>query len=172
MVNNQVSWTSTSPPHAAASDVSHMGEVTPRAQTLRSSDYLVSNDARLLTDRRFTPRCAMKRAASWTIFIYRRTRERYLVVVNASNTDKDYAHMPKVAAAFKSGHAAPAEQRSPNYTQLPFRAQKPLKLYKITDTPLSPVKYYWFTEGKVLGSISRARSHGVYGRDGFEIYVP
>ena len=60
------------------------------------------------------------------------------------------------------------------YTQLAIQGPKAeATLQKLTSTPLSGIKNYWFTWGQVCGchNVMIART-GYTGEDGFEIYIP
>jgi aminomethyltransferase len=115
------------------------------------------------------------------LVIYRRAADRFLVVVNASNTEKDFAHAQKIEKLFRSQHAGAQftlTNESAHYTQIAIQGRNAVRvLQKITETPLSPLKNYWFAEGHVLGQGNQkipailART-GYTGEDGFEVYVP
>jgi aminomethyltransferase len=107
------------------------------------------------------------------LVIYRRAQDRFLVVVNASNTEKDFEHMRKVAASFGRTGEFSLTNESANYTQIAIQGPRAREiLQKLTETPLAEIKTYWFAEGKVLGSIPAVLARtGYTGEDGFEVYV-
>jgi aminomethyltransferase len=110
------------------------------------------------------------------LVIYRRATDRFLVVVNASNTDKDFKWMESIAADFqnRTGHAFTLKNASADYTQIALQGPKAAEiLQQLTATPLHPIKTYWFEEGMILGSIPAVLARtGYTGEDGFEVYVP
>lgn len=159
-------------------DVSHMGEVHVEGKDSEEFlNYLVSNNVAKLADgqAQYTVMCHEDGGIVDDLVIYRRARDRFLVVVNASNTDKDFAHIQKIQTLFK-GKAGDLRisNESANYTQIAIQGQKAAEiLQKITQTPLAPVKTYWFAEGSVLNGIPATLARtGYTGEDGFEVYVP
>ncbi|MGK5082211.1 glycine cleavage system aminomethyltransferase GcvT [Bdellovibrionota bacterium FG-1] len=160
-------------------DVSHMGEVHAEgAQAEAFLNYLVSNNVSkiALGQAQYTVMCNARGGIVDDLLIYKRTPGRYLVVVNASNTDKDFAHMKEIETQFRSKHPQ-ADLRVTNesrqYTQIAVQGPKAVEIaQKLTSTPLSAIKTYWFAEGTVLGSIPAILARtGYTGEDGFEIYV-
>ncbi len=156
-------------------DVSHMGEVHvegPDAE--RFLNYLVSNNVSKLAvgQAQYTVMCNPQGGIVDDLVIYRRAQDRFLVVVNASNTDKDFAHMQSVAKGLGGDFRLTNE--SANYTQIAIQGRKAAEILQaLTQTPLAPIKTYWFAEGTVLGSIPAVIARtGYTGEDGFEIYVP
>src|SRR5205823_1656910 len=62
---------------------------------------------------------------------------------------------------------------SDRYSQLAIQGPRALAtLQKLTETKLSEIKYYWFTDGAVAGVPARIARTGYTGEDGFEIYTP
>jgi aminomethyltransferase len=161
-------------------DVSHMGEVHvegPGAEGFLN--YLVSNNVAKLQDlqAQYTVMCNEQGGLVDDLVIYRRTREKFLVVVNASNTEKDFSWMQKVAEAYRAkaaGTQFTLTNESHKYTQIAIQGRKAQEiLQKLTSTPLAPIKTYWFAEGMVLSGIPAVLARtGYTGEDGFEVYVP
>lgn len=156
-------------------DVSHMGEVHvegPEAETFLN--YLVSNNVAKLAigQAQYTLMCNERGGLVDDLVIYRRAKDRFLVVVNASNTDKDFAWMRSVFQ--KRNWNAKLTNESANYTQIAVQGRNAqATLQKLTKTDLSPIRNYWFVEGLVLGSIPAVLARtGYTGEDGFEVYVP
>lgn len=160
-------------------DVSHMGEVHAEgAQAEAFLNYLVSNNVTKLAlgQAQYTVMCNEQGGIVDDLLIYKRTPDRYLVVVNASNTDKDFAHMQKVQKAFVSQHPGAdlrVTNESSKYTQIAIQGPKAVEILQtLTDTPLAPIKTYWFAEGKVLKTVPAVLARtGYTGEDGFEVYV-
>jgi aminomethyltransferase len=156
-------------------DVSHMGEVHvdgPGAE--KYLNYLVSNNVAKLAvgQAQYTVMCNEQGGLVDDLVIYRRAADRFLVVVNASNTEKDFAWMKKILA--KSGINARISDESAKYTQIAVQGRKAAEtLQALTDTPLAPIRNYWFAEGTVLKGIPAILARtGYTGEDGFEVYVP
>ncbi|MGZ3708642.1 MAG: glycine cleavage system aminomethyltransferase GcvT, partial [Bdellovibrionota bacterium] len=160
-------------------DVSHMGEFHvegPDAEAFLN--YLVSNNVAKLAigQAQYTVLCNDHAGLVDDLVIYRRANDRFLVVVNASNTDKDFAHAQKIEKLFKSrGHENfTLTNESAKYTQIAVQGRKAVDtLQKLTKTELAPIKTYWFAEGTVCGGIPAVLARtGYTGEDGFEVYVP
>jgi aminomethyltransferase len=162
-------------------DVSHMGEV--HVEGTHSEDflnYLVSNNVAKLAigQAQYTVMCHESGGIVDDLVIYRRAKDRFLVVVNASNTDKDFQHMLAIQKKFQQGNPKLNDFRLTNesarYTQIAIQGRKAQDiLSQITEVPLSSIKTYWFIEGSILKTIPAiiART-GYTGEDGFEIYIP
>lgn len=159
-------------------DVSHMGEVhVEGADAEDYLNYLVSNNVAKLAEgqAQYTVMCNENGGIVDDLVIYRRSRDRFLVVVNASNTEKDFAHMTKVKGAFRGRTSdLRVTNESAKYTQIAIQGPKAaVILQEITSTPLQPIKTYWFAEGTVLNAIPAVLARtGYTGEDGFEVYVP
>lgn len=159
-------------------DVSHMGEVHVEGKDAEEFlNYLVSNNVAKIAigQAQYTVMCNERGGIVDDLVIYRRAQDRFLVVVNASNTDKDFTHIQKIASSFrgKAGDLRVTNE-SAKYTQIAIQGQKAQEiLQKLTDTPLSSIKTYWFSEGIVLKTIPAILARtGYTGEDGFELYVP
>jgi aminomethyltransferase len=159
-------------------DVSHMGEVHVEGKDSEEFlNYLVSNNVAKVAigQAQYSVMCNEQGGIVDDLVIYRRGQDRFLVVVNASNTDKDFAHMQKIAQQFKGQTGdLKLSNESARYTQIALQGRKAQEiLQKLTQTPLSPIKTYWFAEGTVLNNVPAiiART-GYTGEDGFEIYIP
>src|SRR5205814_523274 len=86
---------------------------------------------------------------------------------NASNVDKDYAHIAKHAGTF----GVTIENVSDDMGLLALQGpQAAAILQTLTETDLSAIKYYHFTEGEVAGMPMIISRTGYTGEDGFELY--
>ncbi len=152
-------------------DVSHMGEVTVRGrQALELLQKSTCNDVSKLENGRAHYNGLLYPTAGFVddILIYRNAPDDYFVVVNASNTDKDYEWMAECA----KGMDVEVKNVSPDYAQLAIQGPGAEKLLQpMTDVSLAPIKYYRFTHGKVLGVPALVSRTGYTGEDGFEVYV-
>lgn len=158
-------------------DVSHMGEVHVEGPDAESYlNFLVTNNVAKLSvgQAQYTLMCHASGGIVDDLVIYRKASDRFLVVVNASNTDKDFQHMLQVQKLFFSDKNVQLSNESANYTQIAVQGPKAAAiLSKLTSVDLTSIKTYWFTEGTVCHKIPAliART-GYTGEDGFEIYVP
>jgi aminomethyltransferase len=158
-------------------DVSHMGEIHVEGSHAEGFlNYLVTNDVSKLSigQAQYTVMCHASGGIVDDLVIYRRDRDRFLVVVNASNTDKDFKHMLQVKEQFFQNKDFHLTNESTKYTQIALQGPKSAEiLKKLTTTDLSLIKTYWFSEGKVCHDIPAILARtGYTGEDGFELYVP
>ena len=157
-------------------DVSHMGEVHvegPGAD--RFLDHLVTNHVAKLAvgQALYTVMCQSDGGIVDDLVVYRREKEKFLLVINASRTEKDFQHIQSVWNDYGRGELKITNE-SDYYSQIAIQGRQAAKiLEKITQTPLAEIKTYWFAEGQVLDAVPAiiART-GYTGEDGFELYVP
>ena len=156
---------------AGVFDVSHMGEVTVKGrQALDLLQQSTCNDVSKLDDGRAQYNGLLYPTAGFVddILIYRNGSDDYFVVVNASNTDKDYEWIAKSA----KGMDVEVKNVSANYAQLALQGPESERILQpMTDVKLGPMKYYRFAHGKVGGVTALVSRTGYTGEDGFEIYV-
>ncbi|TGE32703.1 glycine cleavage system aminomethyltransferase GcvT [Desulfosporosinus sp. Sb-LF] len=152
-------------------DVSHMGEVDVRGkEALAYVQKLITNDVSKLQDGKilYSPMCYPNGGIVDDLLVYCYNREHFFIVVNASNTDKDYEWMVEQTKEYD----VVVENVSDQYAQLAL--QGPLAetiLQRITNVNLAQIKYYGFTHGDVNGVPCLISRTGYTGEDGFEIYV-
>lgn len=157
-------------------DVSHMGEVHVEGPDAEAYlNYLVTNNVSRLVDGQalYTVMCHEDGGIVDDLLIYRRSAEKFLVVINASNTEKDFQHMTAVHKAFEKNNCSVTNESS-QYTQIAVQGRLAEEiLAPLTKSPLSEIKYYHFVEGHVLDDIPAMISRtGYTGEDGFELYIP
>jgi len=151
-------------------DVSHMGEfeVTGR-DALAFVSYVTSNDPGALAYGQVQYSCFMHETGGIVddCLVYR-LADRMMLVVNASNTAKDWAHINRYASKFDVKLANVSDEVALLALQGP-RAQAILQ-------PLAPgvnldaIKYYHCVTGKVAGVNCIISRTGYTGEDGFELY--
>ncbi len=153
-------------------DVSHMGEVTVEGEDAEMFiQYVVTNDISNLNDYQiaYTTMCYPDGGVVDDLLVYRVNKKKYLLVINASNTDKDYEW-------FKSQvfGDVKVENVSDSYAQLAIQGPNAEKiLQKLTSTNLSEIEFYHFADNVALGDLKAIVSRtGYTGEDGFEIYLP
>ena len=159
-------------------DVSHMGEFWvngPRA--LEFLQYVTSNDVSALTDGKVQYTCFPngKGGIIDDLLVYRFSKEKYLLVVNASNIEKDWAWCIQHAARFgiTAGPGKDMNNASDGTAQL--AVQGPLALtamQKLTSEKITDMEYYTFKVLKFAGIPDVILSTtGYTGAGGCEIYV-
>jgi len=105
------------------------------------------------------------------LLVYR-FADHLMLVINASNRDKDIAHLEAHRAGFECTMTDISDEMALLAIQGP---QAPAIVASLADvpagnTPLDGIKYYWFTEGKVAGVPCIISRTGYTGELGFELY--
>jgi len=152
-------------------DVSHMGEFTIKGpQALDLIQRVTSNDASKLIDGQAQYSCLPNETGGIVddLIVYKIKDNDYLLVVNASNIDKDWAWISKY-------NTKGAEMKNISDDICLFAVQGPKAvsvLQKLTKTDLSSIAYYHFALGEFAGVTDVIMSNtGYTGAGGFEIYV-
>lgn len=153
-------------------DVSHMGEFLVRGPgAIDFVNRVTTNNAAALTEGQVQYSAFLYDRGTFVddCLVYRFT-DHVMLVVNASNAAKDWAHIAPVAREFECDITDVSDDTALLALQGPMAQQV---LQPFTDADLEPVKYYHFTTGTVAGVpgvvISRT---GYTGEDGFELYLP
>lgn len=153
-------------------DVSHMGEIFvtgPEAE--QAIQYLTSNNIATLTDGKAQYGAILnpKGGVVDDIIVYRYSKERYLICVNASNADKDFAWFTK-----HNKHNATFENKSASYGQIALQGPMAKKIVEaIPDMKvLGDLAYFHFKDISVAGVPVIAARTGYTGEDGFEFFIP
>jgi aminomethyltransferase len=152
-------------------DVSHMGEFTVKGtQALDLIQRVTSNDASKLIDGQAQYSCLPNETGGIVddLIVYKIKDNDYMLVVNASNIEKDWNWISKF-------NTKGAEMKNISDDLCLFAVQGPKAtgvLQKLTKTDLSVIKYYHFTVGEFAGVPNVVMSNtGYTGSGGFEIYV-
>src|SRR5690348_18248950 len=150
-------------------DVSHMGEFIIRGPgAVDFVNYVTTNDvAKLAVGQVHYSTILNERGTIEDDCLVYRFADHLMMVVNASNAAKDFAHISKQLPKFK----AELEDVSDDMSLLALQGPKAASiLQKLTKTDLSAIKYYHFAEGEVSGMPSIISRTGYTGEDGFELY--
>jgi len=154
-------------------DVSHMGEFWisgPKAFDL--IQFATSNDVSKLFDGKVQYSCLPNATGGIVddLLVYRVNEEMYLLVVNASNIDKDWNHLSELNKEF----GATMVNKSDDTSLLAVQGPKATAaLQSLTDMTLSDMEYYTFKIGTFAGVENVVVSTtGYTGAGGFEIYFP
>ncbi len=153
-------------------DVSHMGEIdVVGRRALDFVQYVTCNDASKLTPGRAQYSGLMTPRGTFVddLLVHKVADDRYFLVVNAANKDKDYAYLCAQAPAFDGVDVL---DRSADYAQLAVQGPRALAvLQRLTPVKLDEIKYYRFVEGEVTKVPAVIARTGYTGEDGFEVYV-
>lgn len=152
-------------------DVSHMGQFFIEGATAKDLlQYVTTNDLNLLENGKAQYSCLPNGNGGIVddLIIYKMEDEKYFVVVNASNIDKDWNHIQKYNEKFGAKMTNLSDETSLIAIQGPKATEI---LQKLTETNLSEIAYYHFTVGNVAGVDNVIISNtGYTGSGGFEIY--
>jgi aminomethyltransferase len=152
-------------------DVSHMGEFTLKGpHALDLIQRVTSNDASKLKDGQAQYSCLPNETGGIVddLIVYKIKDNDYLLVVNASNIDKDWDWISKY-----NTKGAEMKNISDDICLFAVQGPKAVKvLQKLTPTDLASIQYYHFTVGELAGVKDVVISNtGYTGAGGFEIYV-
>lgn len=158
-------------------DVSHMGEFRVRGpQALDLAQHLVTNDVSRLVDGQalYAVLCHPSGGAVDDLLVYRLGADDVMLVVNASNIAKDWAHVTAVADGL--GLDAEVTDESDRTALLALQGPRAFEAFRAaTGVDPSDIPYYHFRRpeaGAVFGSERAIVSHtGYTGEAGLEIYL-
>jgi aminomethyltransferase len=152
-------------------DVSHMGQIHVRGpQAEAYLQWLTPNDLGKLAAGRAHYSAFLTERGTYVddLLVYRLGPAEFLIVVNASNADKDFAW----AEARTAGFDVEIDNVSHRYALLALQGPRAIEiLAPLTTTDLSAIKYYGFAHGQVDGARAILSRTGYTGEDGFELYV-
>jgi len=152
-------------------DVSHMGEVFVSGEkALDFLQYITTNDVSKLTPGKIQYTCLPNADGGIVddFLLYMTAKNNYLLVVNASNMEKDLAWINK-----HNTFGCTINNQSDNYSLLAVQGPKAIELLQeLTKINLSEIKYYNFKIGAIAGieDVILSRT-GYTGEIGFELYV-
>jgi aminomethyltransferase len=156
--------------HAGLFDVSHMGEAVFRGPDAEEAvQRLVTRDVSRLEEGQagYSAVCYESGGTVDDVIVYRRPDD-FLVVVNASNREKDLEHFRSntqdldVEVADESDDWALLALQGPEAADL---------LQNLTGANLPDLRPFRFVEGEVAGAKTLVSRTGYTGEDGFELYL-
>jgi len=150
-------------------DVSHMGEfVIYGDKRVDFVNYVTTNDvAALAVGQVHYSTILYENGTIVDDCLVYRMEDRIVMVVNASNKDKDLAHISKYASRFGATVGDISDEicllalQGPNAEAI---------LQPFADIDLSKIGYYWHSWGHVKGMHCLISRTGYTGEDGFELY--
>lgn len=152
-------------------DVSHMGEILCEGEdALANLQQLLTNDFQNMTDgqARYSPMCTESGGVVDDLIVYKRADNRYFIVVNASNREKDFQWMLQ----HQFGQVVFTDV-SDQYAQLAVQGPRALEIIrKLTSEENIPQKNYHAVFDTEAGGIPCIISRtGYTGEDGVELYL-
>lgn len=150
-------------------DVSHMGEIVVRgARALEAVQRLTPNDAARLSvgQAQYSALTTPAGTPVDDVLVHRIADAEFLLCVNASNDDKDYAWIREHLIT-----GAEAEHVSEQYAQMALQGPRAETiLAPLTAAPLAALPSFGFVMDRVAGRVALIARTGYTGEDGFEIY--
>lgn len=154
-------------------DVSHMGEIEVKGDDAEKYvQHLVTNDVEKLLNNQvmYAIACYGDGGAVDDLLVYKLDEKIFLLVVNASNVDKDYEWFVKNKGCFN----VEINNISDSVSEVALQGPKAEEiLQKLTDTDVCDIKFFFCKKNVCIGGIKCLVSRtGYTGEDGFEIYAP
>lgn len=151
-------------------DVSHMGEIEVKGKdSLNYLQKMMTNDISKVKNgaAQYTAMCYENGGTVDDLLVYKIEDDHYLLVVNASNTEKDYNWLE----VHLEGDVT-LENLSEKMAQLAIQGPLGEKvLQKLTDYDLSQISFFKFQQDVVIdGKKALVSRTGYTGEDGFEVY--
>ncbi len=150
-------------------DVSHMGEVMVKGpDAIRFVTSVTSNDVAALAVGQVHYSTLLREDGTIVddLLVYRMA-DQLMLVINASNHDKDVAHLTAHLAGFDCTMTDVSDTTALVALQGP---DAPALVQGLSNVPLGDIKYYWFTEGTIAGVPCIISRTGYTGELGFELY--
>jgi len=154
-------------------DVSHMGEIEIRGKdAIIFADYIVTNSVRdMRTGKvKYTPMCYPDGGEVDDLFVYKLGEGFILLVVNASNYEKDLEWVIKNKSNFDVEILGKTEDYGEVAIQGP-KAEEFLDKYFYGTTTLKDLGFFQSTNGELFGIPVLISRTGYTGEDGFEVYA-
>ncbi|OGU70339.1 MAG: glycine cleavage system protein T [Ignavibacteria bacterium RBG_16_34_14] len=150
-------------------DVSHMGEVFVSGNAaLDFVQYITINDASKLNPGKvqYSAMCYPDGGIVDDLLVYRLAENEFLLVINASNIDKDFQWMSD-----NNKFGVTLDNRSDEYSLLAVQGPKSKEvLKKLTNADLENIEYYHFIKAQFAGTDMILSRTGYTGELGYELY--
>ncbi|WP_088010956.1 glycine cleavage system aminomethyltransferase GcvT [Gottfriedia acidiceleris] len=152
-------------------DVSHMGEIEVTGKdSLKYLQKMMTNDISKLNEEGalYTAMCYENAGTVDDLLVYKYNDEHYLLVVNASNIEKDFAWLLShvegdVKVVNKSNEVAQLALQGPKSVAI---------LQRLTNDNVTDIKYFTFKDNVLIGDLNVLVSRtGYTGEDGYELYL-
>lgn len=153
--------------HCGVFDVSHMGEVlVSGTDAERYVNHIFTNNVEGLAVGKilYGMMCSEDGGVVDDLLVYKMADDRFFLVINAANIDKDWAWIQLQAEGFNVA----IDNQSDHYGQLAVQGPEAERIMEETlNLPCSELTFYTF---KTMGDVIVSRT-GYTGEDGFEIYA-
>ncbi len=154
-------------------DVSHMGEIEIAGDdALAAVQRISTNDASSLEIGHAQYSVLSTKAGTFVddLLVYRLADSHYLLVVNASCIESDFAWIQQNIQGIGDAMAVNTSSR---YALIAVQGPRALAILQtLTEVELDRIGYYRFTTGEVASIRATISRTGYTGEDGFEVFVP
>ena len=152
-------------------DISHMGEILVEgARAQEFINFIGTNNITKISDGacQYSVCCYENGTVVDDIISYQISPQKYFVVVNASNTEKDFEWFQK-----HNSFGVSIKNVSPEYCQLALQGPKAVEVMKVLgNSDITSLKSFRFLQTKLCNEPVIVSRTGYTGEDGFEIYGP
>ncbi|PLV57514.1 glycine cleavage system aminomethyltransferase GcvT [Thermotoga sp. SG1] len=152
-------------------DVSHMGEIVVEGQeTVDFVNFLVTNDFSSVPEGKamYTVMCNEAGGIVDDLVVYKISREKAIMVVNAANIEKDYEWIKTHSKNFN----VEVRNVSDETALVAFQGPKSQEaLQRVVNVDLEGIGYYSFQWGRLDGESVLVSRTGYTGEDGFELMM-
>lgn len=160
---------------AGVFDVSHMGEIWVKGEhALELLQHITTNDVSKLYDGKVQYSALPNGNGGIVddILVYRIDALTYMLCVNASNIDKDWAHIVEQGKAFGMEAGKELYNASDEICQLAIQGPKAMAIVaQLCDDSILDMEYYTFSKMEIAGCPVILSITGYTGSGGCEIYL-
>ena len=154
-------------------DVSHMGEILIEGSAAQEFiQRMITNDISKMSPGRivYSPMCYRSGGTVDDLLVYQLDTNKFLLVVNAANTQKDYDWLRENCDIKDLS----IKDVSADYGLIAIQGPASQKiLQKLTSTSLQDIRFFRFLDNVEVSGVKVMVSRtGYTGEDGFELYVP
>jgi aminomethyltransferase len=153
-------------------DLSHMGEIEISGyQAIELLQYATTNDVSKLQEwqAHYTFLCYPDAGIADDLIVYKMPQNKYLLVVNASNAEKDYDWLHETRML--KGYDCTLRDSSFSTALISLQGPRSVEILQpLVKNDLSELKYYYCTQGQLDGVPVTIARTGYTGEDGFELF--
>ena len=163
--------------NAGLFDVSHMGEITVEGDTSEAFlNWLLPNNVVRMEANQclYSPMCYSDGGVVDDLLVYKYNRNKYLLVVNASNVEKDYKWITQENDWVKEKSNLPEfKNLSDSMSSVAFQGPKSTEyLAEMAGSEVNDINFFYFRDDLKINGIDCIISRtGYTGEVGYEIYV-
>jgi aminomethyltransferase len=152
-------------------DISHMGRVTiAGADSERFLNHVITNDVSRLApnNAQYSVMCTENGGIIDDFVVYRLETEKFLVVFNAGNREKDYDWLLRNAGGFSVNIEKVSDTVAMLAVQGPYAAET---LEKVSEEDLAKIERFKCTKARLASVETFLARTGYTGEDGFEVFI-